>query len=113
MHARHTIFQIGAVLAAMTLLPANARAEDLEIQLQIKDHQFVPAAITAPAGQKFKITVHNEGSGPAEFESVDFHREKVIPAGKDVTLHVGPLQAGEYEFFDDFHAQTRGHLTVK
>ncbi len=98
---------VGAVVA----LPALA--EDPEVDISIKDHQFIPSEINVPAGQKIKIVVKNEGKMPSEFQSDDFHREKVVPSGKEITLYVGPLAAGSYEFFDDFHPDTRGHLVVK
>ena len=95
-------------------LPRPAAADDaVNIAIAIKDHKFVPAEVTAPAGQKLRITVRNEGTGTSEFESADFHREKVVVAGGEITVYVGPLDAGKYEFFDDFHPQTRGHLIVK
>jgi hypothetical protein len=49
----------------------------------------------------------------SEFESTDFHREKVVPPGGEISVFVGPLDAGTYEFFDDFHPEDRGHLVVK
>jgi hypothetical protein len=115
MRASRSLPSSTLLAAGLLLNCVPALAEDVEVKLQIKDHHFVPEVITAPAGQKFKLYVHNEGTGPAEFESVDFHREKIIPAGKgkEITVFVGPLQPGTYEFFDDFHAETRGHLSVK
>ena len=102
---------IGAGLLAFAAAPA-ARADDA-LTIVIKDHKFVPSEVTAHTGQKIKITVRNEGTSNSEFESSDFHREKVVTAGKEIVLFVGPLDAGTYEFFDDFHPETRGHLTVK
>lgn len=102
----------GAALLALGAAPA-ARADDPTIVIVIRDHQFVPSEVTAPAGQKIKITVRNQGTSTAEFESSDFHREKVVLAGSEITVFVGPLDAGKYEFFDDFHPETRGHLTIK
>jgi plastocyanin len=83
------------------------------VVIAIKNHKFVPSEVMAPAGQKLKITVRNEDNATSEFESSDFHREKVVLAGGEITVYVGPLDAGSYEFFDDFHPQTRGHLIVK
>lgn len=90
-----------------------ARAADPEIRLSLKDHKFVPEEVSAPAGQKIKFIVLNEESAVCEFESVDFHREKIVQPGKEVTVYVGPLEAGTYEFFDDFHPGVRGRLLVK
>jgi len=103
------------VLAAFGAGLAQPAAGDDEINIPvaIKDHKFVPSELTAPAGRKFKITVRNEDGATSEFESSDFHREKVVVAGGEIAVYVGPLDAGSYEFFDDFHPQTRGHLVVK
>jgi hypothetical protein len=32
---------------------------------------------------------------------------------QEIAVFVGPLDPGSYEFFDDFHLETRGHLVVK
>jgi hypothetical protein len=40
-------------------------------------------------------------------------REKVIPPGGSVSLYIGPLNPGRYDFFDDFHPATRGIVVVK
>jgi plastocyanin len=103
---------IGAFGCLGTIVPP-AWADDPTITITIKDHRFQPSEVAAPAGQKIKIVVRNESTTTSEFESSDFHREKVVLAGGEIALFVGPLSAGSYEFFDDFHPQTRGHLTVK
>lgn len=103
---------LGAVLLA-AVLAAPARADDPAVVITIKNHQFVPATVEIPAGTKVKITVRNEGDTASEFESADFHREKVVQPGHEITISVGPLGAGSYEFFDDFHRETRGHLVAK
>jgi len=90
-----------------------AFADDPVITITLKDHQFVPAEVPAPAGVKIKLVVRNEQKVNAEFESHSLHREKIVAAGGEVTVFVGPLNAGSYEFFDDFHSGTRGHLVVK
>jgi len=106
-----------AIAVLLLLGAATARpvvADDaVNIAIAIKDHQFVPPEVTVPAGRKLRITVRNEGTATSEFESADFHREKVVVAGGEITVYVGPLDAGSYDFFDDFHPQTRGHLIVK
>jgi plastocyanin len=95
------------------LVALPARADDVEIVIRIKDHQFVPSEVSAPAGQRIKFVVKNEDSSPSEFESVDFHREKIVQPGHEINVFVGPLRAGTYEFFDDFHPDARGHLAIK
>ena len=63
--------------------------------------------------QAQRLVVRNGNPTVSEFESTQFHREKVVPPGQEITVFVGPLDPGSYEFFDDFHPDTRGHLVVK
>jgi plastocyanin len=105
------LFPVTIALAALIALPALA--EDPAVVIAIKDHNFIPETVEIPAGVKVKLTVRNQGDTASEFESVQFHREKVVQAGSEIILSVGPLEPGSYEFFDDFHPQTRGHLVVK
>jgi hypothetical protein len=84
-----------------------------QIALSIKDHQFVPSDVPAPGGVKVELIIKNEQATTAEFESTALRREKVIPAGGEVSVFVGPLRAGTYEFFDDFNPAARGRLIVK
>ncbi|HZB92830.1 MAG TPA: cupredoxin domain-containing protein [Stellaceae bacterium] len=104
-------FALGAALALA--VGGSAAAEDSGIVIAIKNHQFVPPTVQIPAGAKVKLVVRNEDNTTSEFESSDFHREKVVPAGGQVVVFVGPLGPGSYEFFDDFHRDTRGHLIAK
>ena len=88
-----------------------ARAEPITIT--VRDHQFVPSEVPVPAGTKVELLVRNEQTTPAEFESSSLHREKIVPPGGQISVFVGPLDPGGYEFFDDFHPQTRGHIVAK
>ena len=83
-----------------------------DLDLQVKNQAFQPDVLTIPAGQRVKIVIRNEDSLPAEFESNDFNREKVIPGGTSLPVYVGPLSAGTYKFFNDFHPQSTGKLVV-
>lgn len=105
-----------APLVALLCLGAFApvaRADALAIVITIKDHRFEPSQLSVPAGQKLKLIVRNQSTTTSEFESSDFHREKTVEPGGEITVFVGPLDAGIYEFFDDFHPDTRGHLVAK
>jgi len=100
------------VLAFCGLLPA--RAEEGAYTLTIKDHRFTPTEIEIPAGKKISLTVKNLDATPEEFESTELHREKVVTGGQDITVYIGPLRPGRYEFFGDFNPQTaRGHIVAK
>ncbi len=91
-----------------------AWAQELVIHLTIQNHQFSPAVIEAPAGKKFTLIVKNADATAEEFESEELKREKVIPPGGEVTLHLGPLMPGTYGFFGEFNPKTaQGKLIVK
>jgi hypothetical protein len=54
------------------------------------------------------------GLAPEEFESSKLHREKVVPGGKEITIIIGPLKPGRYEFVGDFNRATaHGAIIVK
>lgn len=96
------------------LCGAPARAEQPTFTVTLMDHRFDPAELRVPAGTRIRLVVRNHDATPAEFESEDFTAEKVIPAGAEAVLTVGPLQPGSYEFFDEFNeATTRGRLIVQ
>jgi RPA family protein len=92
---------------------APVLADDPVVTITLKDHQFVPSEVPVPAGVKVKLLVKNEQQVNAEFESNSLHREKIVNPGGEITVFVGPLDPGSYEFFDDFHNATRGHLIAK
>lgn len=100
-------------LAAVVLVGAPALAKD-GYTVTIKDHKFDPASIEAPAGERFQLTVVNEDPTPEEFESHDFHVEKIVGGNSTIKVSVGPLEPGEYKFFGEMHDHTaQGTLTVK
>jgi len=100
------------VLFASLLFSAAAYAEDYVLTL--KNNQFSPNVLTIPAGQKVKIIVKNQDATPAEFESSDLNREKIVGANSEIFVYVGPLDAGKYGYFDDFHRNTTsGTLIAK
>ena len=102
-----------ALIAASTGQRAVA-AEEFAATLTIKDHRFDPAELVVPVGVKVKLTIKNLDPTPEEFESVSLRREKVIPAGKEGIVYIGPLKPGTYDFFGDFNPKTaRGQIVAK
>jgi plastocyanin len=93
-----------AILSASIIFSTVTYAE--EYTLTIKNHRFSPQELTIPAGRKIKIAVKNQDATPAEFESSDLDREKVVGANGEIIIFVGPLDAGTYGYFDDFHHDT-------
>jgi plastocyanin len=92
------------VLTVSMLFSAAAYAEDYVITL--KNNQFSPKELAVPAGQKIKLIVKNQDPTPAEFESSDLNREKVVGGNSEIIVFIGPLEAGKYGYFDDFHRDT-------
>ena len=102
-------------LLSFCTLPALAQTTDspTSFQIVVKDGKFTPAELTIPAGQKVKLTVKNDDAVQAEFESYKLDREQKIDSGTETEIFVGPLEAGEYPFFDDNNPDAKGIITAK
>jgi plastocyanin len=107
--------RITAVLAVATLaIGTRSHAEQATaIAITVKGHQFQPAEIHASANHPLALTVKNHDATAMEFESVSLRVEKVIAPGSEGVVNVRALAPGKYEFFDDFHQETRGTLVVQ
>ena len=104
-----------ALLGVTILFPSkgvNAQ-QSASFSISVKDHRFQPAQLSAPANRPLSIKVKNLDTTPMEFESVSLRVEKVIAPGSEGTVNVRALAPGRYEFFDDFHQDTRGTLIVQ
>jgi heme/copper-type cytochrome/quinol oxidase subunit 2 len=102
-------------LATAMLSPGSpSRAQQATtVDISVKGHHFEPAEIHAPANRPVIIRVKNLDAAAMEFESVSLRVEKVVAAGTQGVVNVRPLAPGRYEFFDDFHQETRGTLVVQ
>jgi plastocyanin len=108
--SRSALLSFALIFVAGTPVAAQAPT----YTLVIKNHKFQPTEIEVPAGQKIALLVKNDDPTPEEFESTELRREKVVPGGEQITVYVGPLKPGRYEFFGDFNPATaRGHIVVK
>ena len=104
---RRRTVSILATLAAGSLgLCHGANAGDATIALKIHDHHFVPEEIHVAAGEKRQLEIANEDATAEEFESHSLHREKIIPANSRVTVFIGPLKPGRYEFIGEFNRES-------
>lgn len=102
-----------AVVFIASIWSQYACAKNKVYYLTIKDHIFTPSTLAIPANVKVKIIIENKDNVAEEFDSFDLNREKVIFAGKKSTIYVGPLPAGTYEYFGEFHPNTaRGKIIV-
>lgn len=96
-----------AVLFASPLAMAEPEA-----LLIIKNHRFEPTEIRVPAGQRIKLTVHNQDATPEEFESHKLNREKVIVPGGKAVLFIGPLKPGSYPFWGEYNEATAKGVVI-
>ncbi|MDT8427235.1 MAG: cupredoxin domain-containing protein [Pseudomonadales bacterium] len=91
---------------AMLVVSAPAHAQTPIFEIYIRQHLFVPAELTIPAGKKVKLMIINEDDTPEEFESFELNREKVIMGKSTGAVFIGPLKAGEYPYFGEFNPRT-------
>ena len=101
-----------AFITTVLLGIGAASADNAPLEIGIKAQAFVPAEIHVPAGVKVELHIVNDDALPAEFESTDLSREIVVPAHKDVKIYIGPLDAGRYRFFNDFHQESEGYVVA-
>jgi len=100
------------ILLLALILPSLCLAAGTEFKLSIRNHQFEPAVLRVPAGKRIKLTVVNRDPTPEEFESYELHREKLIPGNTSGIVYIGPLEAGRYPFFGDFHPKTTTGVVI-
>jgi len=114
------LFKIISVSSLFILNTLNSFAQDNKIQvpegitIKIVNHQFQPSIIEVPANLSFKLIIENTDSTIEEFESDDLKKEKLIQAGKSITIPIKGLDRGEYKFYGDFHQKSaQGKIVVK
>ena len=108
------LFAITLIATAVLYASEHANAQQsASVAISVKDRRFQPSQITAPANRPISIKVKNLDTAPMEFESTSLRVEKVIAPGSEGVVNVRALAPGRYEFFDDFHQQTRGVLVVE
>ncbi|WP_374545456.1 cupredoxin domain-containing protein [Rhodoblastus sp.] len=95
----------GLVLLAVAFC-APALADDASaLRIEFNDGKVSPLRLEVPANKTIEIELVNKGQGPAEFESKQLRKEKVLAPGASTTLVIRGLDPGEYDFFDDFHPE--------
>lgn len=91
-------------MAVALSLASFARADDDPVfRIDFKDGVVAPRRLEVPANRRFSLDLHNLGETPAEFESRELRKEKVLAPGTTSVLVIRTLEPGEYDFFDDFH----------
>jgi hypothetical protein len=98
----------------LSLAATSVAAEEPVFNLTIKDHRYTPAEFEVPANVKVRLLIKNEDSSPEEFESAELHREKVVLGNSEMTVFIGPLKPGRYEYIGDFHRESaHGVITAR
>lgn len=111
---RLALAAIPIVFGILVILPCISRAQEPVYTLTIRGHRFEPREIEIPAGTKVALVVRNLDATPERFDSTQLRRENVLAPGQEVTIYIGPLRPGRYEFFGHFHPGTaRGHVVAK
>ncbi len=100
-----------AILLSANALPAQA-ADEPTFRLVLKDRTFEPARLEVPANKRIILVVRNAEPAAAEFESSGLGVEKIISAGREATIKVGPLKPGEYTFENEFNKAATGTLVA-
>jgi hypothetical protein len=109
-----TVFAFALFSAAVLFASEHANAQQsASVAISVKGHRFQPSQISAPANRPISMKVKNLDAAPMEFESTSLRVEKVIAPGSEGVVNVRALAPGRYEFFDDFHQETRGVLVVE
>lgn len=97
------------MLAFSGIAPA---ADDPVFRIDFKDGAVTPRHLEVPANRRFALELHNLGETPAEFESRELRKEKVLAPGTTSVLIIRTLDPGEYDFFDDFHPDAPAAVLV-
>ena len=112
MRIQFLVSSFTAALLCAGLMSTSAWAAEPEQLLVIKNHRFEPAELKVAAGQRIKLVVHNQDSTAEEFESHDLNREKIVPAGAKVSIFIGPLKPGRYNFMGEYNEATAKGVVI-
>lgn len=108
--------RMSRTLILTTLLLGLARvaaaADPATITIAIHDHRFEPAEVHVQAGQPAILVIDNQDATAEEFESDALKVEKVVPAGKSVTVRLRALKPGRYTFVGEYHQKTAQGVVV-
>ena len=103
------------LMAGLSWIEPSVHAQEatVSVQISVKNNRFQPTEIHASANKPIMLRVKNLDATPMEFESVTLRVEKVVTGNSEGIIRIRALSPGRYEFFDDFHPETRGALVVQ
>lgn len=103
-----------AILLVLFFICPNVWSGTPVIDIEIRNHLFIPSEIIIPENTKVKLIIHNHDDTDEEFESYELNREKVITGKGKGIIFIGPLPEGEFPFFGEFFPKTaQGKVIVK
>jgi hypothetical protein len=109
---RHALL-LAVVLPLASTAPSRAE-DEVTIRIEFRDGKIEPLRIEAPSKTRIRLQLVNLGDTPAEFESHELKKEKVLAPKSESVLVIRTLDPGEYVFFDDFHPDApRATLVAK
>jgi plastocyanin domain-containing protein len=111
-----TLSLLSACLLLMLVRVPVAVAADKprEVPLTAENKKFEPAELKVKAGEPFVLVVTNKDPKKAiEIENKDLRIEKVVPAGKTVSVRVRALKPGTYVFVDDFNTSAQVKIVAE
>ena len=100
-HACRSVVMGAAIVLSLT--GVACADDDPVFRIEFKDGVLTPRRLEVPANRRFSLELHNLGETPAEFESRELRKEKVLAPATSSVLVIRTLDPGEYDFFDDFH----------
>jgi Cupredoxin-like domain len=86
--------------------------EEPVFMIEFKDGNIAPERSQVPANRRFQLQLRNNGDPPAEFESDELRKEKVLAPNTTSVLVFRTLDPGEYPFFDDSHPDARRAILI-
>ncbi|MEN9708561.1 MAG: hypothetical protein RIQ68_969 [Pseudomonadota bacterium] len=95
-------FVLCVALASFAGASAFAQ-DDPTFRIEFRDGAVSPREVLVPANTRIRLELVNLGDSPAEFESLELKKEKVLAPKTSSVLVIRTLAPGRYDFFDDFH----------
>jgi hypothetical protein len=100
---RASIRLCAVAIFAAAFAGAAVAEDEATFRIEFNDGVVAPQRLEVPANRRLVIELVNKGKSPAEFESRELRKEKVLAPDSSSSLVIRSLDPGEYDFFDDFH----------
>jgi nitrosocyanin len=85
----------------------SASGGGAKLNLTTKDFAFDPTTLSAKAGEAVTVTIKNDGQAEHNFSIESLKVSKDIEKGESQTVTFTPAQAGDVQFFCEYHKATK------